>query len=850
MPRFAAVAVLLPTQSDIYHYHLPAALEEQLLPGHLVEVPFGKQSAYGIVYEFIDQPAIAETRPISGLVDPTVTLLPVQLKLAQRISDATLSPLAGCLQLMLPPGLARQVDTLYELNERSSVRLLKPLQQRVVDLLRRRGALRGRQIDQAVPRLDWRTAVRPLTSSGEISTHSVLPPPNVRPKSVRTAALACPPEQIAEVMDNVGKKGSAAQIRRQAILRYLLQESGAVEVPWLYAASGGSMADLNALAEQGLILLSEAQIWRDPLANLDFTPSQPLPLIPDQQAAWQEIKAALHQASQGSTTRPHLLHGVTGSGKTEIYLHAVAETLLLGRQAVVLVPEIAMTPQTVRRFVARFPGRVGLYHSNLSPGERYDTWQRARQGKLSIIIGTRSALFAPLPEPGLIVLDEFHDDSYYQSENTPNYHAVQIAADYAELSGSLCLLGSATPDIASRYLAEQGKWRYLSLPARILAHREAIHQQLQRLHNMQTGDKVEPISHYRPAAGLAETTDLPPVLVVDMRQELKAGNRSIFSRAMQKALVETYQAGQQSILFLNRRGTATHVFCRDCGWVVKCPRCDTPLIYHTSGQSSHRLVCHRCSYQRNMPKTCPQCSSKRIRQLGLGTEKVEAEVQTLLPEANILRWDFETTRTKGSHDVILNHFRNHQADILVGTQMIAKGLDLPLVTLVGVVLADTGLNLPDLRAGERTFEVLTQVAGRAGRSPLGGKVVLQTFRPEHYVIQAAARHDYDSFYRQELEYRKKLGYPPFSQLVRLEYRHTDLQRAEQVARMLAERIKGWISQEKRSLTELIGPAPCFFSRVGGYYRWQIILRGPDPKSLLRGRTIPDWKIEVDPASLL
>jgi len=850
MPRFAAVAVLLPTQSDIYHYHLPAALEEQLLPGHLVEVPFGKQSAYGIVYEFIDQPAIPETRPISGLVDPTVTLLPVQLKLARRISDATLSPLASCLQLMLPPGLARQVDTLYELNEHSSARLLKPLQQRVVDLLRRRGALRGRQIDQAVPRLDWRTAVRPLTSSGEISTHSVLPPPNVRPKSVRTAALACPPEQIAEAMDNVGKKGSAAQIRRQAILRYLLQESGAVEVPWLYAASGGSMADLNALAEQGLILLSEAQIWRDPLANLDFTPSQPLPLIPDQQAAWQEIKAALHQASQGSTTRPHLLHGVTGSGKTEIYLHAVAETLRLGRQAVILVPEIAMTPQTVRRFVARFPGRVGLYHSNLSPGERYDTWQRARQGKLSIIIGTRSALFAPLPEPGLIVLDEFHDDSYYQSENTPNYHAVQIAADYAELSGSLCLLGSATPDIASRYMAEQGKWRYLSLPARILAHREAIHQQLQRLHNMQTGDKGEPISHYRPAAGLAETTDLPPVLVVDMRQELKAGNRSIFSRAMQKALVETYQAGRQSILFLNRRGTATHVFCRDCGWVVKCPRCDTPLIYHTSGQSSHRLVCHRCSYQRNMPKTCPQCSSKRIRQLGLGTEKVEAEVQTLMPEANILRWDFETTRTKGSHDVILNHFRNHQADILVGTQMIAKGLDLPLVTLVGVVLADTGLNLPDLRAGERTFEILTQVAGRAGRSPLGGKVVLQTFRPEHYVIQAAARHDYDSFYRQELEYRKKMGYPPFSHLVRLEYRHTDLQRAEQAARMLAERIKGWISQEKRSLTELIGPAPCFFSRVGGYYRWQIILRGPDPKSLLRGRTIPDWKIEVDPASLL
>ena len=850
MPRFAAVAVLLPTQSDIYHYHLPIELEGQLQPGHLVEVPFGKQNIYGIVYELIDQPSVAETRPITALVDPTVTLLPAQLTLARHISEITLSPLAACLQLMLPPGLARQVDTLYQLHEDGSFHLLKPLQEKVVNLLRRRGPLRGRQIDQAVPRLNWRAAVRPLTRTGVISTHSSLLPPNVRPKSIRTAALACPPEQIEKVIDDVGKKGSKALTRRQAILRYLLQENGAVEVSWLYAASGGSLADLHALADQELVFLSEAQIWRDPLVNLDFTPTQPLPLIPDQQAVWQEIKAALHLASQGNPIRPHLLHGVTGSGKTEIYLHTVAETLRLGRQAVILVPEIAMTPQTVHRFVARFPGRVGLYHSNLSPGERYDTWQRARQGKLSIIIGARSALFIPLPEPGLIVLDEFHDESYYQSESAPYYHAVQTAVDYAELTNSLCLLGSATPDINSRYLADQGKWRYLSLPARILAHRQSIQQQLEQLHNQTPGAGAEPVSHYKPAAGLAETTELPPVIVVDMRQELKAGNRSIFSRSLQASLQETFQSGHQSILFLNRRGTATHVFCRDCGWVVKCPRCDIPLIFHTSTQTTHNLVCHRCGYKRNMPVSCPQCGSRRIRQLGLGTEKVEAEVRQLLPEANILRWDYETTRKKGAHEIILAHFRNHQADVLVGTQMIAKGLDLPLVTLVGVVLADTGLNLPDLRACERTFEVLTQVAGRAGRSPLGGKVVLQTFQPNHYVIKAASEHDYESFYRQELDFRKQLGYPPFSRFIRLEYRHHDPQKAEQAARSFAETLQQWINLEKRSMTELIGPAPCFFSRIGGDYRWQIILRGPEPISLLRGRTILDWKIEVDPSSLL
>lgn len=850
MTLYVAVAVLLPTQSDIYHYHLPPELEDKILPGYLVEVPFGKQNVYGVVYDFIDQPSVTETRPVTGLVDPHAVLLPAQLNLARQISEDSLAPLAACLQLMLPPGLAQQADTLYSLQESQATLRLSPLQERVVNLLRQRGPLRGRQIDQSMPRLEWRTKLRPLIASGWISTQSVLPAPSVRPKSVRTAALACPPEHVQEAIGSVGRHGTKALDRRQAMLRYLLEENGAVEVSWLYAASGGNLSDLQALADQGLVMLSEAQIWRDPLAGLEFTPTQALPLIPDQQAAWQVIKAALHRALHGEVAPPYLLHGVTGSGKTEIYLHAVAETLKLGRQAIILVPEIAMTPQTVRRFVARFPGRVGLYHSQLSMGERYDTWLRARSGKLSILIGPRSALFTPLPEPGLIVIDECHDDSYYQSEAPPHYHAVQVAARYAELTHSLCLLGSATPDLHSRYLAEQGKWHYLRLPARILAHRQSIQKQMEHVQSQIPATAPAPVSHYHTAAGLAETTDLPPVIVVDMRQELKAGNRSIFSRSLQDSLRQTYQSGQQSILFLNRRGTATHVFCRDCGWVIKCPRCDIPLTYHTSTQTTRKLICHRCNYQRQMPSTCPQCKSQRIRQFGLGTEKVESEVSQLLPEARILRWDYETTRRKGSHELILAHFRNHQADVLVGTQMIAKGLDLPLVTLVGVVLADTGLDLPDLRAGERTFEVLTQVAGRAGRSPLGGKVILQTFHPDHYVIQAASRHDYDSFYRQELAYRKELAYPPFSRLVKLEYRHPDSQKAEKAAHLMADYLQQALKKERLSATELIGPAPCFFSRVAGAYRWQIVLRGPDPAAVLHGRSFPDWKIEVDPPSLL
>ncbi len=365
-------------------------------------------------------------------------------------------------------------------------------------------------------------------------------------------------------------------------------------------------------------------------------------------------------------------------------------------------------------------------------------------------------------------------------------------------------------------------------------------------------------SQYRPISEETEFIDLPPVEVVDMRTELQAGNRSIFSRALQAALIETLAQEQQAILFLNRRGSATYIFCRDCGYILKCPRCDLPLTFHIAGSkpginnriTENQLSCHYCGYKRQLPINCPQCKSERIRQYGTGTEKVEAEVQSLFPKARTLRWDWETTRKKGAHDIILSHFVNHHADVLIGTQMIAKGLDLPLVTLVGVVLADVGLSLPDLRSAERTFQVLTQVAGRAGRSPLGGQVILQTFLPEHYVIQAASRHDYQAFYQQELEYRRELHYPPFSQLVRLEFRHRDPERAEDSANAMAGQIKGWLQEENRGETELVGPVPCFFSRIGGLYRWQLVLRGPNPASLLRGRALGDWRVEVNPPSLL
>jgi primosomal protein N' (replication factor Y) len=598
---------------------------------------------------------------------------------------------------------------------------------------------------------------------------------------------------------------------------------------------------------------------------LEFVTREPPHLTKDQEAVWGEVSSALNLSRQGEKVPPYLLHGVTGSGKTEIYLRAVDEVIQAGGQAIILVPEIALTPQTVRRFLARFPGQVGLVHSRLSTGERYDTWRRARGGDLGVIVGPRSALFTPLPELQLIVVDECHDDTYYQGEIQPYYHARQAAAAYAELVGGVCLLGSATPDLGSQYEAEKGEWRYLHLPARILAHRQAVEQQLERF---SLGSSA---SHYQPLEHQVETIDLPPVHVVDMRDELKAGNRSIFSHALRDSLGRVLENHQQAILFLNRRGTATYVFCRDCGHSLICPRCDNPLTYHHPRYSPANLTptssiealtkddqtkpvplltCHHCGYRRKMPRKCPQCGSTHIRQYGTGTERVEADLGALFPQARTLRWDYETTRKKGSHEIIMSHFLAHRADVLIGTQMLAKGLDLPLVTLVGVVLADVGLNLPDYHAAERTFQILTQVAGRAGRSPLGGEVILQTYQPEHYVIQAAADHDFTTFYQQELEKRRKIGYPPFSQLVRLEYRDTNPAVAEKTARTLAGQIEEWLKSEGRRATQVIGPVPPFFARLKGNYRWQIILRGPDPLSLLRGRQLRDWKVEVNPPNLL
>lgn len=660
------------------------------------------------------------------------------------------------------------------------------------------------------------SSLRSLVSRGLIGE-------NEEPERVR---LILPPDRTS-----ISHSGSSHSNERSSplarIVEFLRREQSSTWISAIYAATGGSMQDLRKLERAGIVRLEMEEVDRDPLAHKEFLRQAGPALTDEQSHAFAEIRRGLEARS----TSVYLLHGVTGSGKTEIYLCAIEQVLNQGRQAIALVPEIALTPQTIQRFGARFGSRIGVVHSGLSYGERFDTWRRAREGKIDVLIGPRSALFAPLPRLGLIVIDEEHEPSYKQEGDAgglhlPLYHTREVALELARSSGASVILGSATPDVETFSRALGGEFKLLELPQRVLAHLSA----------------GEPVRYQ----------ELPPVQVVDLRVELREGNSSIFSRSLSGAINDALMAREQVILFLNRRGAATAVLCRACGHTLKCPRCNNPYTLHQIGaETATELVCHHCGKRGRVPRTCPNCGSTRIRGLGLGTEKLEQVVRESFPAARTLRWDWDVTRGKGSHEKILEAFRRGEADVLIGTQMIAKGLDLPRVTLVGVISADTALNLPDFRAGERTFQLLTQVAGRAGRSALGGKVIIQTYTPDHYAVAAAARHDYRAFYEQEIRFRREAAYPPFRPLIRLLFANSRESVAREAGAQLTGALQDRIRRQGLPDVELIGPAPAFFAKWGGQYRYHLILRGKNARTLLAAFPLPlSWRVDVDPMSLL
>lgn len=857
---YAEIVVNLPIEGT-FHYHIPSELAGRVQAGHLVEVSFGQQQAQGVVIALSLKAPVNSTKPVIALIDRKPVVTEQQLAVARWMSDYYYAPLSQCIQLFIPPGLSKRGDVLITpVIDPSIIEAENDTQQRLLKLLGERGPLRGRQIERALPRRNWQGAVTQLMERGLLLREPVLDPPSVNTKMIRVAEIAVPPAQTDEIVQKrfnpkeVSATRRATAERRGQILRVLAASQEPIDLGQLYAAVPRSgLADLRALAEDDLIVLRQQETWRDPLAGFSFTPDVPPQLTPDQMAAWEVVKDAL---DADTLPPPILLHGVTGSGKTEIYLRAVEHVLQRGRSATVLVPEIALTPQTIRRFGARFPGRMGLIHSRLSPGERYDTWRRARSGQYDVIIGPRSALFTPMKNLGLIVIDECHDDSYKQSPpvQPPYYHAIPTAIELARCMNALVIMGSATPNVAmyaqasiqGASAADQGEYTVVEMPGRIMGHRRAIEMQAVHFHLEQTR-----YVHRESEPEEAVMIDLPPVQIVDMRQELRAGNRSIFSRALAESLEETLTRGEQAILFLNRRGTATYVLCRSCGHVLKCPKCGTPLTWHILSADQGMLVCHHCNYRGNQPSKCPSCGSDQIRYFGGGTERVEEEVLKHFPGASVLRWDRDTTSGKDAHEVLLQRFLGGQANVLIGTQMVAKGLDLPLVTLVGVISADTALHLPDYRSSERTFQLLTQVAGRAGRGLLGGQVILQTYTPEHYAIRAAANHDFHSFYEQEIKYRRELGYPPFTRLVRLLVRAESAREAQARATEIRNQIAKHITDFRMVQTEIIGPAPAFYPRRDNLHRWHVIVRGPNPAAALEGlSTSFSLHIDIDPVSLL
>jgi primosomal protein N' (replication factor Y) len=681
------------------------------------------------------------------------------------------------------------------------------------------GALELEALRRRVPEDLLPAVLRRLNRLRWIEEERGVTPPRLRAKLAQAVTLARDEEVGPPQPVRLGPK-------QQAVLDYLRglpPSSLPVLQRQLCEAVGVSAECIRSLVARGLLVTQRVPISR--LAASDAgegggerpaskPAAGPPQLTPEQSGAVEALSGALQREAPAT----FLLFGVTGSGKTEIYLRACEAVLSAGRRAIYLVPEISLTAQVVDQFRARFGAQVGLIHSRLSDGERFDEWQRIRHGEVAVVLGPRSALFTPARDVGLLLVDEEHDSSYKQ-DSAPRYLTRDVAARRAELERAVLVLGSATPAVETYYHAERGDYQLLSLPERVLG---------------------------RP---------LPEVEVIDLRAETRARPGLIFGRRLEEAVREALAREEQVILFLNRRGFSTFVLCRDCGYVARCPNCNVALTLHQ--ELGNRLICHHCAYERRAPATCPRCSGSRIRLFGIGTERVEAAAQEAFPEARIARLDRDSTARKDSHTRIVKRFREREANLLIGTQMVAKGFDFPDVTLVGVITADTALNLPDFRAAERSFQILSQVSGRAGRGERPGRVIVQTFAPDHYSIQAAAAHDYLGFYRQEIIHRRELAYPPFAVLARLI-----------VADASEEAARGKIHTAHQLLAEnaaaagvqMLGPCAAPLTRINRKYRWHLLLKSPEWEPLhallravlpqIRQRVGAGLTIDVDPQSLL
>lgn len=767
----------------VFDYRVPAQWEEAVCVGLRVMVPFGqrntKREGYVIALTETTEVPAGKIKEIVEILDEGRPILtPPILELAKWMKKEYFCTLNQCLQAVMPAGIRTKSVWYVELTEQTAE--LSEKEQQVADVLTEQGGaapLReleqvfGNRTEYILRCLQEKKVVR-LRQKTTRSTYK---------KEKRYVSLTENIELLTEAKEKAAKdKRLAGQLR----VFSAICPGESISVEELKEKASVTDSPIHTLLQKGVLVERRRQEKRDVFQLEDYTPTQPFYPTPEQAQAL----ALLREEEQKEGKRPILLHGVTGSGKTEIYMQLIEHVVMEGKQAIVLVPEISLTPQIMERFISRFGKRVSVTHSRLSLGERLDQWRKARDGEISIIIGPRSALFMPFSNLGVIVMDECHESSYI-SDVTPKYHTREVARKLSELTGALLVMGSATPDIDSYHRAVTGEFLLLQLKERTKGSR------------------------------------LPEVFVTDMRKELEDGNRSAFGLPLQQAIRENLEKGQQTMLFLNRRGYSTFVSCRKCGGVLTCPSCNVSYTYHASDKA---LVCHYCGKEVPVPKTCPSCGSHYIRYFGTGTQKIEEETRRLFPEASVLRMDADTTTGKNGHARILELFGKGKADILIGTQMIAKGHDFPNVTLVGILAADLSLNLGTYQAAENCFQLITQAAGRAGRGELPGQVFIQTYQPENHAIRMAAAQDYEGFYQEEILLRQAMEYPPFSHIFSV----LITGEMEQEVILAAQRLGAFMNHyAERAGCTVVGPAPAPLPKFRGEFRWQIFAKGTDAERL-------------------
>ncbi|MBF2413041.1 primosomal protein N' [Listeria welshimeri] len=752
-----------------FDYFIPEDLEELIRPGMRVSVPFGNRKIQGFVTSLEEKEENPKLKGIDGVMDLAPVLNEELMELGDWLAEDTLSFRVSAYQAMLPAALRAKYEKYFLRLDDENEEL--------------------EQLFEGYETLDWKVAeARGLLKQigkwvREGSVEVVYQVKNkITNKKVRVVSCLKSPYQLTEIIEDM-PKNAKAQSRVLAFFQAF--EGSEILVSELKKQAGTTDTTIKKLADLNILTIQEKIISRDPYQNHQFEKSESLQLLPDQQTACWKITAATEQET-------FLIHGVTGSGKTEIYLQTIEAKLKEGKEAIVLVPEISLTPQMVERFKSRFGSEVAVLHSALSSGEKYDEWRKIERKEARVVVGARSAVFAPLENLGIIIIDEEHEASYKQEDN-PRYHARDVAIWRANKYQCPVVLGSATPSLESFARAKKGVYTLIELPSRV-------------------NDRA-----------------MPEVSVVDMREELRKENRTEFSTELLEKIKDRIAKKEQTVLMLNRRGYSSFVMCRDCGYVVECPNCDISLTYH---QSSNQMKCHYCGHEERVPQKCPSCEGEHIRYFGTGTQKVEESLTKLIPEARVIRMDVDTTRTKGAHEKLLKSFRNHEADILLGTQMIAKGLDFPDITLVGVLNADTMLHLPDFRASERTFQLLTQVSGRAGRHERTGEVVVQSYNPEHYSIEFAKKHDFIGFYNHEMQLRKMGSYPPFYYLTMINVSDENEMKAIRTIQEMAQFLRGKLGPD----AVVLGPVPSTITRIKNKYRYQCIIKykiEPDLKKELK-----------------